>query len=95
VDVSDTLQAWDHLDGTRFCLVQMEVLNVATQQVKLTPVHGVARVLPDKLVVEEPCGNRLVVPDSALPSILPSDGTAVLEDAEHYVIVRIGRADRS
>jgi len=88
-NANGALEALSHLDGTRFCLVQMEVLDATTQQVKLTPVHGVARVLPDKLVVEEACGNRLVVPDSALPSNLPSDGTELLKGAEHYVIVRI------
>ncbi|MFT7488321.1 MAG: hypothetical protein ACI9OU_000714 [Candidatus Promineifilaceae bacterium] len=83
-------QQLNHLDGTRFCLVCMNVLNEATQEVKLTPIHGVAKVLPDCLVVVEPSGSQHVIPDSALPSILPSDGTALLEDADHYVIVKIG-----
>jgi hypothetical protein len=80
----------NHLDGTRFCLVCMNVLNEATQEVKLTPIHGLAKVMPDCLVVVEPSGNRHAIPESALPSILPSDGTAILEDAEYYVIVKIG-----
>jgi len=87
--MSAALQKLGHLDGAPFCIVCMEVLDQAAQKVKLTPIHGVARVLPDQLVVEEPSGNQHVVPDSALPSILPSDGTALLGDADHYVIVRI------
>jgi hypothetical protein len=79
-----------HLEGTRFCLVQMTVLDALKQEVKLVPIHGVARILPDRLVVEEASGSQHVVPDSALQSILPSDGTDLLKDAEHYVIVKIG-----
>jgi hypothetical protein len=71
-------------------MVCMEVLDQVEQKVKLTPIHGVARLLPDRLVVEESSGNRLVVPDSALRSILPSDGTELLKDAEYYVIVKMG-----
>ena len=78
-----------HLDGTRFCMVQMTVLDERTQNVQLIPIHGVARVLPDRLVLVEADGGEHAVPDSALPSILPSDGTAMLEDAAHYVIVKI------
>ena len=48
-----------------------------------------ARALADRLVVEEPSGACSAVPDSALPSILPSDGNALLADAEHYVIVKM------
>mgnify|MGYP006419930195 CR=1 FL=1 len=77
------------LEGTRFCLVYMEVLDAATQKLKLTPVHGVARVLPDRLVVEESSGVQTAVPDSALSAILPSDGNALLKDAAHYVIVKM------
>jgi hypothetical protein len=78
-----------HLDGTRFCIVLMTVLDATTQKVKLTPIHGVAKVLPDRLLVEESSGSLHSVPDSALPSILPSDGAELLKDAEYYVIVKI------
>ena len=67
----------------------MEVLNAATQEVKLTPVHGTARILADSMVVEESDGNRVTVPESALQSILPSDGTPILKNADHYAIVRM------
>ena len=67
----------------------MTVLDEKMQKVKLSPIHGTARVLPDRLVIVEPSGAQHVVPDSAIPSILPSDGTELLKDAEHYVIVKI------
>ena len=86
----NTLQTLSYLDGTRFCLIYMDVLDEVLEKVKLTPVHGVARVMSDRLIVEESSGNQLVVPDSALPSITPSDGTVLLKDAEHYVIIKIG-----
>lgn len=88
--MSHPLLALGHLDGTRFCMVCMDVLDAATETVKLTPIHGVAKILPDRLVVEEPSGNQMVIPDSALVSVLPSDGTAMLKDAEYYVIVKMG-----
>jgi len=81
-----------YLDGTLFCIVQMIVLDAATQKVKLIPIHGTAKVLPDRLIVEESSGSQHVVPDSALPSILPSDGNEILKDAAHYVIVKIAAA---
>ncbi len=84
------LQALGYLDGVRFCMVCMDVLNAATETVKLTPIHGVAKIMPDRLVVEELGGNQMVIPDSALASVLPSDGTAMLGDAEYYVIVKMG-----
>jgi len=71
-------------------MVCMEVLNPDTQQLKLTPINGVAKVLEDRLVVEEQDGNQVVIPDSALPSILPSDGEPLLGNADHYVVVKMG-----
>jgi hypothetical protein len=79
----------EHLDGCRFCMVCMQVLDEATQNVQLVPIHGKAKVLPDCLVLVEPSGSEHAIPDSAIPSILPSDGTPLLADAEHYVIVKI------
>ncbi len=87
--MTNGLDALRHLDGTRFCLVSMTVLDERTQKVKLSPIHGTAEVHPDRLVVVGPSGTQHVVPDSAVPSILPSDGTELLKDAEHYVIVKI------
>jgi len=78
-----------HLDGCRFCMVCMQVLDEATKNVRLTPIHGIAKVMPDRLLVVEPGGSEHVIPTSALPSILPSDGTPLLAEAEHYVIVKI------
>jgi hypothetical protein len=70
-------------------MVQMLVLDAATQKVKLAPIHGVAKVMPDRIMLVDPAGREHVIPDSALPSILPSDGTDLLEGADHYVIVKI------
>ena len=88
--MTNRVDALSYLDETRFCLISMTVLDEKTRKVNLTPIHGTAKVLPDRLVVVEPSGTQHVVPDSALPSILPSDGTELLKDADHYVIVKIG-----
>lgn len=92
---SDITQGLSYLDGVRFCLVHMMVLDQETQNVRLIPIHGIAKVLSDRLVVVEPSGTEHVVPDSALPSILPSDGTDILKDAEHYVIVKIAEMTKN
>jgi len=88
--MNDAISKLDHLDNTPFCIVFMTVLDQETEQVKLVPIHGVAKVFPDRLVVEESSGSQHVVPTSALTSILPSDGNQLLKDATHYVIVKIG-----
>ena len=85
----DNTKILSYLEGTRFCLVRMMVLDEKTQKVELSPIHGTAKVLADRLVVVEPSGVEHVVPDSATPSILPSDGTELLGEADHYVIVKI------
>ena len=87
--MTDKLDTLSHLDGTRFCMVQMTVLDEVKQDVKLVPIHGTAKVFPDQLRLVEFSGHEHVVPDSAIPSILPSDGNALLKDADHYVIVKI------
>lgn len=78
-----------YLDGARFCLIYMQVLNRTKQELKLTPVHGTAKVQKDRLVIEEADGNQLVVPNSALPEIRPNDGEKMLGNASHYVIVKV------
>jgi hypothetical protein len=82
-----------YLEGRPFCMVRMRVLDVATDKVELVPIHGVAKVQPDGLVVEENTGEQHMVPHSALDTIYPSDGTELLKDAEHFVIVKIGPAE--
>ena len=82
-----------YLEGRPFCIVRMRVLDLATEKVELVPIHGVAKVLPDSVVVEEDTGEQHMVPHSALESIYPSDGTELLKDAEHFVIVKIGPAE--
>ena len=88
----EDLQSLKHLDGSRFCMVCMTVLDLDAERVQLAPIYGTARVLPDRLLVEEDSGRAHAVPDSALAQILPSDGTEMLKDAAYYVIVKIGEA---
>jgi hypothetical protein len=84
------MQNIEYLDGVRFCLVMMQVLDATSQDVKLTPVYGQAKVLDDRLVLVEDSGQEHVVPESALGSVLPSDGNDILKDSEYYVIVKVG-----
>jgi hypothetical protein len=87
--MNEALQDLAHVDGKRFCIVRMDVVDEATNRVSLVPANGIARIMPDRLIVQKPSGDQLVIPDSALPSILPSDGNAMLGDAEYYVIVKV------
>jgi hypothetical protein len=87
------MQEYQHINGARFCMVYMTVLDTKTNRVKLETFHGVARVLVDRLVLEADGGDLIAVPNSALPNIRKCDGKEpVLKDAVYFVIVKVGRA---
>lgn len=89
--MSDILKNLKYLEGTSFCIVYMTVIDQITEKVKLAPVYGTAKVLSDRLMLREKDGKEHVVPTSALPSIMVSDGNDLLKDAANYVIVKIAQ----
>jgi len=85
----DLVSEFGYLNGTSFCMVFMTVLDQATEKVQLSPIYGMAKVFTDRLIVEDSSGTEHAIPTSALSSILPNDGTKLLKDSTHYVIVKI------
>ena len=78
----------DYLEGRKMCVVFVKVLDAATEKVQLQCLRGRASVEPGRLHVVHAEGGMFTVPSSALPNILPSDGTPLLQDAEYFVLVR-------
>ncbi|MFW5802503.1 MAG: hypothetical protein ACOCWJ_01175 [Verrucomicrobiota bacterium] len=78
-----------HIEGSRFCVVFVKVVDPESERVRLQCLHGQARVDSQavRLVTDE--GAEFTLPTSALPSVLPSDGTAMLKDAEYFAMVKI------
>lgn len=79
----------DRLEGRKFCIVFVKVLDQASQRVQLRCLRGRASVEAGRVHVVAPSGNLFTVPGSAMPSILPTDGTALLEDAEYFCLVKV------
>jgi hypothetical protein len=78
----------NYLEGRKFCVVFVKVVDPATERVQLQCMRGRASVERGHLSVVGSNGGMFTVPSSALPNILPSDGTALLQDAEYFVLVR-------
>jgi hypothetical protein len=78
----------DYLEGRKFCVVFVKVVDPATERVQLQCMRGRASVERGRVSVVGSEGGMFTVPSSALPNILPSDGTPLLKDAEYFVLVR-------
>ena len=79
----------EYLEGRKFCVVFVKVIDAATERVQLRCLRGRASLERNKLDVMAPNGNLFTVPNSALPTIQPNDGTALLKDAEYYCLVKV------
>jgi len=79
----------DHLEGRRFCVVFVKVLDTAEGKVQLRCFRGRADVRGGRLDVVTDTGALFSVPSSAHGSIQPNDGTALLRDAEYFALVRV------
>ncbi|MFA5205082.1 MAG: hypothetical protein WC708_11835 [Lentisphaeria bacterium] len=81
--------ALEHLEGRRFCVVFVKVLDLAAGKVQLRCLHGRADVRQGRLDVVTAAGAVFSVPSSAHGSIQASDGTALLRDADYFALVRV------
>lgn len=79
----------DYLEGKRFCVVFVKVLDAEQERVQLRSLRGRASIDRGKLSVAAPAGNVFTVPTTALGTIMPNDGTAFLKDAEYFCLVRV------
>ena len=78
-----------HLEGRRFCVVFVKVLDATDGKVQLRCLRGRADVRQGRLDVVTAGGAVFSVPSSAHGSIQANDGTALLKDAEYFALVRV------
>ena len=79
----------DYLEGRRFCVVFVKVLDVASGKLQFQCLRGRADIRGGgRLFVVAPGGGEFQVPSSAYSLIQPADGTEILRDAEYFVLVK-------
>ncbi len=79
-----------HIEGARFCVVFVKVVDPENERVRLQCLHGRASVNTQAVRIITDEGAEFTLPTSALPSVMPSDGTAMLKDADYFAMVKIG-----
>ena len=79
----------DRIEGRKFCVVFVKVLDEATDKVQLQCLRGRASVDRGRVSVIGADGCRFTVPGTASMNILPSDGTPLLQDAEYFCFVKV------
>ena len=85
------VDSFDYLEGKKFCIVFVKVLDEESGKVQLQTLHGRASVDNGRVSCITPEGASFTVPNTALRNILPSDGTELLKDAEYYAL---GKTDK-
>ena len=78
----------EYLEGRKFCVVFVQVLEEHSGKVRLQCFRGRASIERGHLNVVAGNGCVFTVPSSAYGNILPSDGTKILRDAEFFVLVK-------
>lgn len=84
-----------YLEGKKFCVVFVKQAdeNDPASQISLKCLHGRANIdRHGKLNVEGP-EFSFPVPATASKQIMPSDGTAMLKDAEYFVMCKVSGMD--
>ena len=79
----------DYLEGKKFCVVFVKVLDPVKERVQLQCFRGRASIERGKLNVIDANGALFTVPGSAMNNILPSDGSKLLRDAEYFCLVKM------
>lgn len=82
------MQSLQYLQGRKFCVVFVKILDAARERFQVQCFRGRADVAGGRLNVVAASGALFTVPGSALGNILPSDGSKVLGDAEFFVMVQ-------
>jgi hypothetical protein len=79
-----------YLEGKRFCVVFIKTEDDKPDgAMQMRCMHGRANIDHRGALNVEASGGSFTVPASAYNRVLPSDGTALLEDAEYFVMVRV------
>jgi len=79
----------EFLEGKKFCIVFVKVIDMNTERVQLQCFRGRANVERGKLSVVDTNGALVMVPSTALSNIMPSDGSSLLKDAEFFCLVKV------
>jgi hypothetical protein len=77
------------LEGRKFCVVFVKVIDAAAERVQLQCLRGRASVDRGKVSVADQHGAMFTLPGTAVANIQPSDGTKLLQDAEYFCLVRV------
>ena len=79
----------ERIEGRKFCVVFVKTVDEARGKVQLQCMRGRASVDRGKVSVIDESGCTFTVPGTAVQNILPSDGTALLKDAEYFCFVKV------
>lgn len=79
---------FDYLEGRRFCVVFVKVLDPERERVQLQCFRGRANVERGRVSVVDVNGGMFTLPGTAVENILPSDGSRILRDAEYFCLVK-------
>ena len=79
----------NQLEGRKFCVVFVKVLDPVTEKVQLQCMRGRASIDRGRVSVIDKHGAVFTIPNISIPNIMPSDGTKLLQDAEYFVFVKL------
>lgn len=79
----------NQLEGRKFCVVFVKVLDPTANKVQLQCLRGRASVDRGKVSVIDKNGAVFTIPSISVANILPSDGTKILQDAEYFVLIKV------
>ena len=77
------------IEGRKFCVVFVKVVDEGTGRVQLQCLRGRANVEGQRVSLVDTHGGKFTIPSIAVANILPSDGTPLLKDAEYFCLVKV------
>ncbi len=79
---------FDYLEGRKFCVVFVKVLDPVRERVQLQCFRGRASVEGGRVHVVDANGGMFTLPGTAVNNVMPSDGSRILKDAEYFCLVK-------
>lgn len=79
----------ERLEGRKFCVVFVKVIDESAGKVQLQCLRGRANVERGRVSVVGDDGCSFTIPGSAVHTIAANDGTAILKDAEYFCLVKV------
>jgi hypothetical protein len=78
----------DYLEGRKFCVVFVKVLDPVSERVQLQCFRGRASIERGRVNVVDRNGAVFTVPGSAMNNIMENDGSKILKDADYFCLVK-------